>query len=96
MSQTTPTTKSSAAAHVLETAYCHLGVDRQGAAHCWHAPTNTIHVIYNGRRRQRIPIDGVREFRSVDHYVHRIEAERGWQTRAFGFEAFLDRLGEVV
>jgi hypothetical protein len=98
MQPTTATHKSGSStdAPLLDSAYCHLGIDTTGAAHCWHAPTNTVHVIYEGRRRQRIALDAVADFASVDDYMHELERRRGWASREFGFDAFLDRLAAAV
>lgn len=76
--------------------YIHIGIDSTGAIHCWHASTNTVHVIYNGRRRQRIRIDAVRDFFDIDHYVTVIGDRRDWQDLAFGFDAYVGQLAEAV
>lgn len=67
--------------------YIHIGVDATGAVHCWHAPTNTVHVIYAGRRRQRIQIDAVADFADIDHYAVVIGRRRGWRDIEYGIDA---------
>jgi hypothetical protein len=88
MSNTTTQHKSdSSSASPVRPAYIHIGRDATGAVHCWHALTNTVHVIYDGRRRQRIPLDAVAEFEDIDHYAVVIGDRRGWCDLNYGLDA---------
>ena len=96
MERTQPTDESVLAYRVRPT-HVHLGIDSRGAAHCWHLPTNSVHIIRpDGSRKKRIDITNTEFIEDVDHYVVEMGERRGWDELRYGFQRFADRLAEAV
>jgi len=57
--------------------YIHIGVDQEGASHCYRTTDESIFAIDNGEVIHHFDLDG----RSVNTYIDHVAEARGWQSR---------------
>ena len=80
MSTQTPTEERSTA---IRPTYIELGVDSRGASHCWHTPSNTVHVVdAHGVRTHRFDLEDT-ALPSIDAYCAHVAEKRQWAYRGY-------------
>jgi len=67
--------------------YFALGVDGDGAQHCYHTRSDTVIVVRNGKREHVEDMHG----RSLDGWMAYVADARGWDTRRYG-RSIVDQL----